>query len=147
VKFVNEMAELSRQIKKDFAPYAGLKVVTFHKAWEYFADALDINIVGTIEPHPAITPSPAQVKATIDLMKNQNVKVVICETYDDSKLAQYVADQTGAKMVILPDHVLGVPEVKTYQGLFHYDVQKLIDTAKAAGVEPKPVPPEKTNAH
>jgi zinc/manganese transport system substrate-binding protein len=147
VKFVNEMAGLSNQIKKDFAPYAGLKVVTFHKAWTYFADAVDIDIVGTIEPHPAITPSPAQVKATVDLMKQQDVKVVICETYDDSKLAQYVADQAGAKMIVLPDHVLGVQEAKTYQELFNYDVKKLIEAAKAAGVAPKSPTTEAAHAH
>jgi len=113
-----------------------LKVVTFHKAWEYFADAVPIEIVGTIEPRPAITPSPQQVKQTIDMMKQQGVKVVICETYDDSKLAEYVADQAGAKMVVLPDHVNGVAEADTYQKLFRYDVEKLIETAKAAGVQP-----------
>ena len=138
VKFVNAMADLSREIRQTFAPYAGLKVVTFHAAWEYFADAVPIEIVGTIEPHPAITPSPAQVKATIELMKEKGVKVVICETYDDPKLAQYVADQAGAKMVVLPDHVNGVPEATSYQELFRLDVRKLMETAKAAGVEPKP---------
>jgi zinc/manganese transport system substrate-binding protein len=138
IKFVKEMAAVSHEIEKKFAPYAGLKVVTFHDAWKYFADAVPIDIVGTIEPKPAITPSAAQVQQTIDMMKRQGVKVVICETYDDNKLAQYVADQAGAKMVILPDHVLGVPQADTYQDLFRYDVDKLIETAKAAGVQPKP---------
>src|SRR5438874_4928089 len=41
IQFVDNMANLSREIKQTFAPYAGLKVVTFHKAWEYFQDALD----------------------------------------------------------------------------------------------------------
>jgi hypothetical protein len=41
-------------------------------------------------------------------------------------------------MVVLPDHVLGVPEADTYQNLFRYDVRKLIETARLAGVEPKP---------
>ena len=115
VRFVQEMADVSREIRRTFAPYAGLKVVTFHKAWEYFADAVPIQIVGTIEPQPAIAPSPAQVNATVELMKRDGVKVVICETYDDSKLAQYVADRAGAKMVVLPDHVLGVPEATSYR--------------------------------
>src|SRR2546427_745960 len=75
IQFVNDMADLSREIKRTFEPYAGLKVVTFHKAWEYFADAVPMQIVGTIEPHPAITPSPQQVKQTIDLMKREGVKV------------------------------------------------------------------------
>jgi len=126
---------VNKEIKAKFKPYAGLKVVTFHKAWEYLADAVDINIVGAIEEKVGITPSPAYVRRLIDLMKQQDVKVVICETYDDDKLAQYVADQAGAKMVVLPDHVLGVPEVGTYQELFRYNVKKLIETAEAAGVK------------
>jgi zinc/manganese transport system substrate-binding protein len=137
VKFVNDMAEISREIRKQFAPYAGLKVVTFHKAWDYFADAVDIDVVGTIEPQVGITPSPAQVQRTIAMMKEQGVKVVICETWDDAKLAGYVAEQAGAKLVVLPDHVLGVPEAENYQKLLRYDVDKLIEAAKAAGVTPK----------
>jgi zinc/manganese transport system substrate-binding protein len=138
-KFVVEMADLSKEIRRTFAPYAGLKVVTFHKAWEYFADAVDIDIVGTIEPQVGITPSPAQAQKTIQMMKDNDVKVVICETWDDDKLAQYVADQAGGKMIVLPDHVNGVPGVDTYQKLFRYDVEKLIETAKAAGIEPHAV--------
>ena len=136
-KFVVEMADLSKELRQKFKPYDGLKVVTFHKAWEYFADAVPIDVVGTIEEKVGITPSPAYVKKIIEQMKAQGVKVVICETYDDDKLARYVADQAGAKMVILPDHVLGVPEARTYQDLFRYDADKLIETAKAAGVTPK----------
>jgi zinc/manganese transport system substrate-binding protein len=136
-KFVESMAELSRELQAEFKPYAGLKVVTFHRAWGYFADAVPIEIVGTIEEKVGITPSAAYVKKVIDRMKEQNVRVVICETYDDDKLAKYVADQAGAKMVVLPDHVLGVPEADSYQKLFRYDVDKLIETARAAGVEAK----------
>jgi zinc/manganese transport system substrate-binding protein len=136
-KFVDSMADLSHEIRQKFKPYDGLKVVTFHKAWEYFADAAPIEVVGTIEEKIGITPSAAYVKKVIDLMKEQNVRVVICETYDDDKLAKYVADQAGARMVVLPDHVLGVSEADTYQKLFRYDVDKLIETARAAGVQPK----------
>ena len=137
VRLVNELADVSRDIRKRFEPYAGLKVVTFHKAWDYFGDAIPIQLVGTIEPKPAITPSPEQVRQIVQLMKDQGVKVVICETYDDDNLARSVAEQAGAKVIVLPDHVLGVPEADTYQKLFFYDVDKLIETAKAAGVEPK----------
>ncbi len=138
IKFIDDMASVSRQIKAEFQPYTGLKVVTFHAAWDYFADAVPIEIVGTIEPKPAITPSPAQVRQIIDKMKEQNVKVVVVETYSDDRLAQYVADRAGAKCVRLPDHVLGVPEADSYQHLFRYDVDKLIEAASSAGIEPKP---------
>jgi len=135
--YVKEIGDVAKKIREEFKPYDGLKVVTFHAAWDYFADAIPIHIVGTIEPKPGITPSPAQVQQTIDLMKQQGVRAVICETWDDVRLSQYIADQTGAKLVILPDHVNGIPGVETYAKLFEYDTQKLIDAARAAGVQPK----------
>jgi zinc/manganese transport system substrate-binding protein len=138
-RFVVEMGEVAKEIRGRFAPYAGLKVVTFHKGWDYFADAVPIELAGTIEPRPSITPSAAQVRETVERMKRDGVKVVICETYNDAKLAQYVADQAGARMVVLPDHVNGVSGVETYAKLFRHNTDKLIETAKAAGVVPKGV--------
>jgi ABC-type Zn uptake system ZnuABC Zn-binding protein ZnuA len=136
-RYVKEVGDVAKKIRDEFKPYDGLKVVTFHAAWNYFADAVPIQIVGTIEPKPGITPSPAQVQQIIDMMKRQGVKVVICETWDDVRLSQYVADEAGAKMVVLPDHVNGLPGVDTYAKLFEYDTQKLIEAARAAGVQPK----------
>lgn len=138
-RFVAEMGDLSREIKATFAPFSGLKVITFHRAWEYFADAVDIEVTDTIEQKIMITPSPAEVRGVIERAKANGVRVVICETYDDPKLAQYVADQIGGRMIVLPDHVNGVPGVDTYQKLFRYDVAKLIETAKAAGIAPHAV--------
>jgi zinc/manganese transport system substrate-binding protein len=135
--FVLDMAEVKKKHKADFAPYAGLKVVTFHKAWDYFADEFGINIVTTIEPRPAITPSPAEIRKTIDIMRRENVKIVIVETYNSFDQAKSIADAVGAQVITLPDHVLGVPLADSYQKLFAYDIGKLIEAAKAAGIEPK----------
>jgi ABC-type Zn uptake system ZnuABC Zn-binding protein ZnuA len=70
-------------------------------------------------------------------MKRENVKIVIVETYNSYDQAKAVADAAGALVVTLPDHVLGAPEADTYQNLFSYDIQKLIEAAKAAGIAPK----------
>jgi ABC-type Zn uptake system ZnuABC Zn-binding protein ZnuA len=145
-KFVIEMADLSRELREKCAPYAGLRVVSFHAAWEYFADAVPIQIAGTIEPKPLITPSPAQVRQCIDMMKQQGVKVVIVETYSDDKLAQRIADEAGAKCIRLPDHVLGLPEADTYQKLFRYNVDRILAAAKSAGISPKPGVPTTNEA-
>ena len=137
-KFVLDMADLTKKLKAEFAPYSGLKVVTFHKAWEYFADAFDINIVTTIEPKPLITPSPAEMRKTIETMRSQNVKIVIVETYSSYDQAKSIADAVGAQLITLPDHVNGVSGTDSYQQLFVYNVHKLMEAARRAGIEPKP---------
>jgi ABC-type Zn uptake system ZnuABC Zn-binding protein ZnuA len=63
-------------------------------------------------------------------MKSQGVKVVICETYSDNKLAAFVAEQAGAKLLVLPDHVNGVKEADTYQNLFRFDVEQVLKAVK-----------------
>jgi ABC-type Zn uptake system ZnuABC Zn-binding protein ZnuA len=129
-KLVEEFADLHKKLRQQLAPHAGLKVVTFHPAWTYFADAFDLNVAGTIEPKPGITPSPAQVKEMIDRMKQQNVKIVICETYSDDKLAKSIAEQTGATLLVLPDHVNGTRDADTYQNLFRSNAAKILEAAK-----------------
>jgi zinc/manganese transport system substrate-binding protein len=128
---VTELGDTARAVKEKFKPYAGLKVVTFHRAWAYLPDTLDVNIVGTIEPKPGITPSAAQVRETVDMMKREGVKVVVVETYNDEKLARSVAEAAGARLIVLPDHVNGVAGVDTYPKLFQYITDKLIEAAKA----------------
>src|SRR5690242_8052590 len=49
VKLVTDLGKVAKEIRAEFKPYAGLKVVTFHDAWKYFADAIPIELVGTIE--------------------------------------------------------------------------------------------------
>src|SRR5688572_26649620 len=130
-KLVNDLADTHKALREELKPLAGLKVVTFHPAWIYFADSFGLTIAGTIEPKPGITPSPAQVRDLVERMKADGVKVVIVETYSDEDLAASVAERAGAKLIRLPDHVLGTPEADTYQNLFRHNVRKLIEAAGA----------------
>lgn len=135
--FVVSITDVQKELVERLKPYQGLKVVTFHKAWEYFGDAFGLEIVTTIEPKPMITPSPAQMREVIETMKRQGVKIVICETYSSADQARSVAEAAGAQLLVLPDHVNGTAEAGNYQDLFRHDVGKLIEAAKAAGIPAK----------
>jgi len=145
-KLVGELEDLRLELQREFAPYAGLKVVTFHRAWEYFAGDFGIEVVTTIEPKPMITPSPGEMKQVVETMKQRDVRIVIVETYSSYDQAKAVADAAGAQLLVLPDHVLGRPEADSVQNLFRTNVHKLIEAAKAAGIEPRPVGAEAERA-
>lgn len=137
-KFVTDMAEVETQLKAQLAPYAGLKVVTYHPAWPYLAKSFGLDIVATVESKPAITPSPAQMRQVVETMKQQGVKIVIVETYNSFDQAKSVAQSAGAAVLLLPDHVLGLPEAGTYQDLLRLDISKLVDAARNAGIQESP---------
>ena len=131
---IASIADAQREARAMLAPYRGMKVYAFHDAWDYLADGLGITVAGTIEPQPGITPSAAQVRQVIERMKADDARVVIVETYSDQDLARRVAEAAGAQVVVLPDHVNGVPEADTYQNLLRYNARRLAEAARAAGV-------------
>ena len=91
----------------EFAPYRGSKIITYHNSWPNFAKHFGLNVVGYVEPKPGVPPSPSHTFELIQLMKAQKVKVIAMEPYFDTKTPQSIAEQTGAKVVILYPSVGG----------------------------------------
>src|SRR5213080_1767125 len=67
----------------DMKPYAGRKIVTYHRSWPNFAEHFHLEVVGYVQPRPGIPPSPQHTVELIGLMKQENVKVIAVEPYFD----------------------------------------------------------------
>jgi ABC-type Zn uptake system ZnuABC Zn-binding protein ZnuA len=113
------------------APYKGRKVVTYHTSWSNFAKHFGLQVVGYIEPRPGIPPTPAHTIEIIQLMRRDNVKVVVVEPYFDLKTPNSIGSATGAKVIVLLPSVGGEKEVTDYFKLFDYDINLLIQAFKA----------------
>jgi zinc/manganese transport system substrate-binding protein len=106
-------------------PYAGRKVVTYHRSWPNFAEHFGLNVVGYVEPRPGIPPSPQHTVELIGMMKRDGVKVILVEPYFDLKTPNAIARDTGAQVVVLMPSVGGEKEITDYFKLFDYDIAKL----------------------
>jgi zinc/manganese transport system substrate-binding protein len=112
-------------------PYKGRKVVTYHTSWSNFAKHFGLQVVGYIEPRPGIPPTPAHTIEIIQMMRRDNVKVVVVEPYFDLKTPNSIGSATGAKVIVLLPSVGGEKEVTDYFELFEYDINLLIQAFKA----------------
>ncbi len=115
-------------------PLRGTSIVTYHKNWIYFIRIFGLKEAGTVEPKPGIPPSPKHVANLINLMKEQQIKIILAANYFDEHKIKAVAEKVGAEAVIVPLYVEGIPEVKDYFGLFDYWVGSLIKAAKKTGI-------------
>jgi len=106
-------------------PFRGTKVVTYHRSWSNFVDRFGIEVVGYVEPRPGIPPSPSHTITLIKEMKRLGVRVLLVEPYFDLKTPNSIARETGARVVVLPPSVGGVPAITDYVKLFDYDVDLL----------------------
>ncbi|HUK13250.1 MAG TPA: metal ABC transporter substrate-binding protein [Thermoanaerobaculaceae bacterium] len=122
-----------REWDAKMAPYAGTKVVTYHESWPNFAKHFKLDIVGTVEPKPGIPPSPTHTLEIIDLIERDKVPVILVEPYFDTKTPNYIADKTGARVVMFYPSVGGIPAIKDYFGLFDVDVDAFVAAMSGKG--------------
>lgn len=102
----------------------GEKIVTYHKDFDYFAQRFGLDVAGTLEPKPGIPPSAAHLAALIPRMKAQNVRLIIVEPNRERQNPEFVAEKTGARILLLPIMPGGEGTVD-YIGLIDYDVRQV----------------------
>lgn len=122
--------EANKRWMAQMAPYRGAKVVDYHPSLPNFAKHFGLDIIGTIEPKPGIPPSPSHTLEIINLIKAQRVKAILMEPYFDRKTPDFIAAQTGAKVVVLYPSVGGKAGLDDYFKLFDYDLNELLKALK-----------------
>jgi ABC-type Zn uptake system ZnuABC Zn-binding protein ZnuA len=135
--FLENMNNYSKQLdynieewQKEVEAVKGEKIIFYHNSWPYFVERFGFEIANFIEPKPGIPPSPSHTAKLIKQVKDQSIKVIAMEPYFDDRVPKMIAKQTGAKVVILPQSVGGVEEVKNYIQLFDYNIQTLLEAFK-----------------
>lgn len=128
--FEQRLTQKEAEWMAKMAPFAGTKVVTFHDSWPNFAKHFKLNIVGHVEPKPGIPPTPSHTLDTINLIQAQKVPVIMVEPYFDRKTPDYIANKTGAAVVIFYPSVGGTPAIKDYFSLFDTDIDAFVAAAK-----------------
>jgi len=128
-----KLKEADRAWQTEMKPYAGRKIVTYHRSWPNFAEHFGLNVVGYVEPRPGIPPSPQHTVELIGQMKRDNIKIIVVEPYFDLKTPNAIARETGGQVVVLMPSVGGEKEITDYFKLFEYDISKLkqaLDSAR-----------------
>ncbi len=129
--FDKRLTAAEKTWEDEMKPYFGRKVVGYHTSWSNFAKHFHLNVVGYIEPRPGIPPTPQHTLEIIQLMRAQNVKVVIVEPYFDLKTPNSIGRETGAQVLVLLPSVGGEKQVTDYFKLFDYDIALLMKAFNA----------------
>ena len=123
------LAKLDAKIsewKNEVIPLKGLKFVSYHEHWPYFAERFGMVYFGTIELKPGIDPTPRHIEELIASMKADHVSIVVREPQFPEKVPKRIAEQTGANLVTLPIMPGGVPNTETYIKMMDYIMQTLV---------------------
>ncbi len=105
--------------------------VALHPAWTYFARRYGLTEVATIEVTHESEPSARHIADVIRRMSSGGVKFVVAEEFSGLDLARSVAEQAGAKIILL-DPLGGedTPGRDTYAGLIKYNLKVIESVAE-----------------
>jgi len=103
-------------------------VVAYHKQWVYFDDLFGLEVVDHVEPRPSIPPTPRHIDQLIRLMREEKINIILAASYYDLTKVHLVADQVGAKAIVVSMGVGGEPGMDTYFDM----IDHLVDQIAAA---------------
>jgi len=83
-------------------PFAGKKIVFYHRSFSYFAERFGLVVADYVELKPGIQPGPSHLADLITKMKKEGIKVVGTHAFYDEKVANLVAAKAGAKLLVVP---------------------------------------------
>jgi len=128
------LAKLNEKIaewEKEAKPLKGVKFISYHEYWTYFAARFGLDFFGTVELRPGIDPTPRHIEDLIAGMKAEHVPIVVREPQFPERVPRSIAEQTGATLIMLPIMPGGVPQTETYIKMMDYIVHTMVTAVQA----------------
>ena len=123
--FLARLDEQMARWTKLMEPVKGAKVVVFHPVYVYLLTRFGLTQAGALEDRPGIPPSPQHLVNIIRQMKEEKIKAILVEPWNDVKLANRVAEEAGAKAYVMASAVGAVKGADNYIAAIDYNVTTL----------------------
>jgi ABC-type Zn uptake system ZnuABC Zn-binding protein ZnuA len=106
-------------------PFNGQSIVTYHKSWIYFTERFGINIAIELEPKPGVPPSPSHLTQVEQVVRADQIGIILQEPWYSTKAAQRVIDKTDARLVVAPPATGSDPDGDGYFELIDLIVSRI----------------------
>lgn len=125
--YIKKLASLNQEMHDALKPVENKNIVTFHEAFDYFADEYDLNIVAVIENEPGTSPSAGQVAQIIENIKETSAVAIFVEPQYEKTAANVISKETGIPVYTLDPIVSGSLEKSEYERIMRENLSVLKD--------------------
>jgi len=129
-EFLKRVEEAMTRWTRTMEPFQGAKVIVYHPQWIYLLTRFGLIQAGALEDRPGIPASPGHLVRVIQQMKDEHIKVIIVEPWNDQRLAARIAEEAGARAIVLASMVGGVKGTDSYIAAIDYNVKTLADALR-----------------
>ncbi len=124
--FSARWSEAIKRWEERAAPLKGVSFVEHHRAWPYLSRWLGMQEVGTLEPKPGIEPTVAHLQSLLASLKQEPARFIVRASYNSPRASEWLAEQTGLPVVVLPTTIGGNERAKDLFSLFADIIERLL---------------------
>jgi len=107
------------------------KLVTFHDAFPYFAQAYGFDMVGVILQNPDAEPSSREVADVVRKVEEERVPVIFTEPQFNAGLADTIAQEAGVEVYELYTDTLVKDEAgNTYEAMMRTNTDRIVEALR-----------------
>jgi len=129
-EFLGRLEQSMARWTSVIGPYRGTRVVVDHNMWVYFLTRFGLVQAGAIEERPGIPPAPGHLTKLITIIKDERIKVILTAPWTDQKLAERIAQEAGAKVVLMASGVGAVKGTDSYLDMIDYNVKAVVQALR-----------------
>lgn len=118
--YMTKLDALDAKIRSELANCEKDTFVSFHQAFGYFAKRYSLNEVSLGGLVPQAEASPAQLKELVEFIRANDLKVIYSEELVDPRLAEVLAMEAGAKVLLLSP-IEGLSDAETRKGVTYLE--------------------------
>jgi len=127
-EYLAELEEIDGYIreKAENIPEERRKLVTFHDAFPYFAEAYGFELVGVVLENPEAEPSSREAVEMVRMIEEEQVPAVFTEPQFNAELADAIAQEAGVEVRELYTDTLVEDEAgDTYEAMMRTNIDRI----------------------
>lgn len=127
-----KLSALGKRLKSKLSPYSGTPIVTLHDSLPYLARDSGLDIAGVIEREPGLWPGARELAAMTDLVRAQNIRIILAEPQYSDRAARIIARETGAKVFQVDSIVTGPSDPEKARGAYLHAMEQNLEVLREA---------------
>ena len=112
--YIEKIDALRNEMHEELDGKEKRNIVTFHEAFDFFAEEFELKVVAVVEREPGTTPSSKEVAQIIDMINEKDVQAIFVEPQYSRSAADTIARETNVKVYNLDPVVTGEMDKDAY---------------------------------
>lgn len=122
-KFQGQLTLLHEEIANATCDFPKKGFISFHSAWQYFANRYGLKELAVLARFPGQEPSAGEVAELVNLIREENIGAILTEPQFSPRLAEGIAKETGIKVLTVdPLGGSSIPDRKSYVDIMRFNL-------------------------